>query len=177
MENTMEKYDRLGGIMVSVTLLMMGMGFIVLGVTLFPVFGIVIGMALIYSAFSPMLRKPFRRAIKVVIGIGPEELKHASIVPVTILSTSRERGDDFDFDASTVNGSTISFGPDRLPPVDNMGNPVVADRHLIDMDGDGAKDFVFHFHVGQKGLRSRSGEVCVRGETVYGEQIEGCTKV
>lgn len=173
----MEKYDRLGGIMISIALLTMGMGFIVLGVTLFPVFGVVIGLVLIYFAFSPMLRKPFRRAIKVAIGIGPEELKHASIVPVTILSTSRERGDDFDFDASTVKASTITFGPDRLPPVDSMGNPVVADRHLIDRDGDSDKDFVFYFRVGQGGLRSRSGEVCVSGETVYGELIEGCTKV
>ena len=177
MEWTMDSFDRVGGGLVSLTLVSVGLGFIILGLSLFPVIGVFLGLAFIYIAFSPQLRRPVRKTVQMVFGMDRERLRDASIVPVVILSTSREKGEEIDFDASTVKESTVTFGPDGLAPIGPGDDPAVAGSHLEDVDGDGDRDYVFYFRVGGEGLRSRDGQVCIRGETVDGRLIEGCTKL
>jgi hypothetical protein len=79
------------------------------------------------------------------------------VIPVAILTTDT-------FDATTVDGTTVRFGPDEAEP---------AHYTLEDVDWDGDLDMIFHFRTQETGIECGDNEVALSGETVDGQQITG----
>ena len=105
-------------------------------------------------------------------GSDPNSTNAASqgLVPLAILSTAS-------FDATTVDGTTVQFGPAGAAPVHDQTDPVVVADHQRDVDGDGLTDYVLHFRVGDTGISEGDTEACVMGQTIGGSAIEGCDAV
>lgn len=101
----------------------------------------------------------------------PINLKSKGNVPVAVLSTA-------DFDASTVDVSTVTLGND-----DGEDTSVVVKRNgtpqssLEDVDGDGDLDLVLHFStqalVNNEDLEASSTTLTLRGQTGGGQDIVG----
>ena len=89
--------------------------------------------------------------------------KGKGVLPVAILTTD-------DFDASTVDASTLSFGPGGAAPAHSGG-------HLEDVDGDGDLDLMLHFRTQEHGLASGDTEACISGMTLDGTELQGCDSV
>jgi hypothetical protein len=84
-------------------------------------------------------------------------------IPVAILTTPS-------FDATTVNASTVRFGPTgtEAPPV-QFG--------LIDVDGDGDQDMILHFYPQVAGIRCGARFVLLTGRTFSGRTIIGSDSI
>jgi hypothetical protein len=78
-------------------------------------------------------------------------------VPVAILTTE-------EFDASTVDVSTVHFGPDGAQPVHYA---------LEDVDGDTDWDLVLHFNTQETGITCGDTEATLMGQTLDDVQITG----
>ncbi len=90
------------------------------------------------------------------------------VISVAILTTP-------DFDATTVDHTTVTFEGASETHVDKRtGQPR---RHEEDVDGDGDTDLVFHFRYGDTGLTCASTEGTLSGETFDGIPIEGSDAV
>lgn len=83
------------------------------------------------------------------------------VTPVAVLTTSS-------FDAATVDGSTVRFGP----------NQVLALRWALeDVDADGDTDMILHFSTRALGLTASSTEATLTGQTLGGGEIQGTDAV
>ena len=89
------------------------------------------------------------------------------VIPVAVLG-----GDDFG--VSTVDVSTLRFGPNQALPAHDLTN---VKKHFKDVNGDGYLDLVSHYVVGETGLGVGDTEACLTGETVDGVPIEGCDSI
>lgn len=92
-------------------------------------------------------------------GINP---KNKGVIPVAILTTP-------DFDATTVDISTVRFGPSEASPA--------RPGRVEDVDGDGDDDMIFHFRTQATGIVKGDTEACLTGMTLGGESIAGCDTV
>ncbi len=89
-------------------------------------------------------------------------------IAVAILTTD-------DFDATTVDHTTVTFEGASETHVDKKtGAPK---RHEEDVDGDGDTDLVLHFRLGDTDLDCESTEGTLTGETFDGQAIEGTDAV
>lgn len=86
-------------------------------------------------------------------------LKSNGVIPVAILTT------DF-FDATTVDGTTVQFGP-------NGASPVHGEGHLEDVDEDGDLDWVGHFKTKQTGIAAGDTQATIKGKTTDGFDFSG----
>ena len=89
-------------------------------------------------------------------------------IAVAILTTD-------DFDATTVDHTTVAFEGASETHVDKKTG--VARRHEEDVDGDGDTDLVFHFRLGETDLTCDSVEGTLEGETFDGQAIRGTDAV
>lgn len=90
------------------------------------------------------------------------------VIPVAILTTAT-------FDASTVDHTTVRFGPGGAAEAHaNHRGPV---RHLEDVDGDGDRDLVFHFRQGEAGIRCGDIEAVLTGMTFDGVPLVGTDRI
>ncbi len=89
-------------------------------------------------------------------------------IAVAILTTD-------DFDATTVEHTTVTFEGAGETHVDKKTG--VARRHEEDVDGDGDTDLVFHFRLGETDLTCDSVEGTLEGETFDGQAIRGTDAV
>jgi len=78
---------------------------------------------------------------------------------VAILSTE-------EFDATSVDGTTVTFGPDGAEPVHGEG-------HLEDINDDDMLDWVGHFKTQETGINSTDVEAVIIGQTEGGEDFIG----
>jgi len=92
----------------------------------------------------------------------PINLKSNGVIPVAILSSEV-------FDATTVNVSTLEFGPDNATPKHN--------GHLEDVNNDGLIDLVTHYVQKLTGIQAGDTEACIIGETFGGQIIGGCDSI
>jgi hypothetical protein len=89
--------------------------------------------------------------------------KSKGLVAVAILTTD-------EFDATTVDGTTVLFGPGEAEPGHGAG-------HLEDVDEDGDLDLVLHFKIQDSGLALGDTEATLKGELFDGTPIEGTDSV
>ena len=89
-------------------------------------------------------------------------------IAVAILTTG-------DFDATTVDHTTVTFEGASETHVDKKTG--LARRHEEDVDGDGDTDLVLHFRLGDTDLTCDSTEGTLSGETFDGQAIEGTDAV
>ena len=89
--------------------------------------------------------------------------KSKGVIAVAILTTG-------DFDATSVNASTVLFGPDGAAKAHKRA-------HLEDVDSDGDTDMVFHFRTQETGITQGNLEACLTGETNGGQEFGGCDAV
>ncbi|MCH7720171.1 MAG: hypothetical protein IH988_04165, partial [Planctomycetes bacterium] len=105
-------------------------------------------------------------------GSDPNSINAASqgLIPVAILSTAS-------FDATTVDGTTVQFGPAGAPAAHDQTDPPNLADHQRDVDGDGLTDYVLHFLTGLTGISEGDTEACLGGQTFGGIAIAGCDAV
>lgn len=104
-------------------------------------------------------------AIDIKPGSDPNSINPRSkgVIPVAILTTDS-------FDASTVDPSTVAFGPNGATEAHGQG-------HLEDVDGDGDLDLVLHFRTQETGIQCGDTEAILTGQTFGGQAIEGSDAV
>jgi hypothetical protein len=90
------------------------------------------------------------------------------VIAVAILTTD-------DFDATTVDHSTVTFEGASETHVDKKTG--VPRRHQEDVDYDGDIDLVFHFRLGETGLSCDSTQGTLIGETFDGMSIAGTDSI
>ncbi|MEQ9104131.1 MAG: PKD domain-containing protein [Rhodothermales bacterium] len=86
--------------------------------------------------------------------------KNKGVIPTAILGSAG-------FDVSTVDVSSLVFGPGQTPEAHGEG-------HSEDVNGDGFMDLVLHFSTQGSGLAKGDTEGCVSGMTLDGFDIAGC---
>jgi WD40 repeat protein len=83
------------------------------------------------------------------------------VIPVAILTASTANGDSFDFDAWTVDPTTLAFGPGAAGIKHSSG-------HAEDVDGDGDIDMMLHFPTQDTGVTCLDAELTLTGATFDG---------
>lgn len=89
--------------------------------------------------------------------------KSEGVIPVAILSTDT-------FDATTVDPSTVKFGPDGATEAHGG-------RHREDVNKDGKKDLVLHFRTHDTGIECGDTSASLTGKTVSGQAIAGSDSI
>jgi len=88
------------------------------------------------------------------------------VIAVAIPTTGTSQGDATDFDAATVDPTTVGLGPGLAPPAHGSG-------HLLDVDGDGDDDLLLHFRTPDTGIHCGDASATLTGQTFGGELLEG----
>lgn len=87
--------------------------------------------------------------------------KSRGVIPVAILTTDA-------FDATTVDGLTVRFGPDEAEP----------DHYALeDVDLDGDLDMMLQFRIQETGIECGDTEAILAGETGDGRKIKGADSI
>ena len=92
------------------------------------------------------------------------------VIPVAILGSAS-------FDVTTVDVTTLAFGPDGATPAHDLTDPIVYADHLQDVNGDGFTDLVSHYRTQDTGIAKGDTEACLTGETTGGVAISGCDAI
>jgi hypothetical protein len=92
------------------------------------------------------------------------------VVPVAILGSA-------EFDVTTVDVTTLAFGPNGAAAAHDLTDPLTYADHLQDVNEDGFTDLVSHYRQKETGLAPGDTEACLTGETFDGVPIEGCDSV
>ncbi len=125
--------------------------------------------------------RPFEQCvgIDVIIDIKPGSFPNSvncqdnddnGVIPVAILTTE-------DFDATTVNHTTVMFGRNGAQEIHDMKKTDESKRHEEDVDGDGDIDLVFHFRSLLTGIECGDIVVWLTGETYSGDLITGSDNI
>jgi hypothetical protein len=95
-------------------------------------------------------------------------MARGGVVPVAIITTEQ-------FDATTVDHTTVQFGPERAAESHRTARGVK--RHEEDVDGDGDSDLVMHFRFKDTGIACGDGEAVLTGQTHGGLSIWGAAPI
>jgi hypothetical protein len=95
-------------------------------------------------------------------GSDPNSINPGStgVIPVAILTTD-------DFDATTVDGSTVEFGPGGAEPVHKQHG------HIEDVNGDSRDDWIGHFRTQDVALAAGDTTAVILGRTEDGNSFRG----
>ena len=114
--------------------------------------------------------------VRVTIDIKPGSFPNSinpgsqGVIPVAILTTSTAQGDPLDFDATTVDPLSVTFGPDGATEAHGRG-------HIEDVDGDGDLDLVLHFNTQETGIQCGDTSASLTGTTFSGFAISGSDSI
>jgi hypothetical protein len=108
---------------------------------------------------------PLVVAIDIKPGSDPNSInpKSNGVIPVAILGSES-------FDATTVDASTVTFGPGEASPTHRKG-------HVEDVNGDGYADLLVHFKTSESGIGRGDTSATLTGKTTDGEPIQGSDSV
>lgn len=172
--DTQHRWDALGRTIASTSFFIIGMSFIVLGLTLLPVFGLFMGLACFSLAWSLWTTGRMIDALVLIGSSVRSKITGGKIIPLAILSMSKEKGDFFDFDAATVDVDTIRIGPNSIEPLRGPVEGILKPVGMQDVDADGKSDLVVYFPADQAGLTPNMKVVCFTGQTKTGTLVRGC---
>lgn len=110
---------------------------------------------------QPTLTQTVSIDVKPGADLPPINLVSDGVTPVAILS-----GDAFD--ATTVDPSSVKFGPNGATSTQNG---------IEDVNGDGRPDLVLHFRTQQTGVKEGDTRACLTGKTKSGINIQGCDSI
>ncbi|MBA7686010.1 hypothetical protein ES703_94441 [subsurface metagenome] len=96
--------------------------------------------------------------------------KEKGVIPVAILGSAT-------FDVTTVDVTTLSFGPGGANPAHDLTDPDVYADHLQDVNEDGYIDLVSHYVSSESGIVSDDTSACLSGEYGGGLPFTGCDSV
>jgi hypothetical protein len=96
--------------------------------------------------------------------------KSKGVIPVAIL------GSDI-FDVTTVDVTSLGFGPGDAEPVHDLTDPIVYADHLQDVNLDGYLDLVCHFKTQESGLAKGDTDAILTGATNDGGTFTGTDSV
>ena len=85
--------------------------------------------------------------------------------------------DSADFDVTTIDVTTLVFGPGETAPAHDVTDPLVYLDHLQDVNEDGYPDLVSHYTVGDIGFSPGDTDAYLRGATLDAIPIEGADSV
>jgi hypothetical protein len=98
--------------------------------------------------------------LTVLIDVQPAiNVKAKGVIPVAILTTSA-------FDATTVDASSVRFGPGNASEAHGTG-------HVSDVDGDGNLDLMLHFRTQDAAIPCGATTAALTGQTLGGQSIQG----
>ena len=177
MEATLERTDWGSALIRSGTLFAIGMfSILLIGLSFQPLLGIGIGAVLIAAGLYPLISFTRNRKVNVLIGTGTDTYLNSKWLSAAFLSASRER-DGFDFDPRSIDPSSVVFGPQRTRPIENVSDPSVYRRSLVDVNKDGVPDLVLYFSGDEAGIGVDGADACLWAKTRTGEKVFGCGKV
>lgn len=97
-------------------------------------------------------------------------LSNKGVIPVAILGSAT-------FDVTSVEVSSLKFGPGKANPVHNLTDPHVYEEHLQDVNQDGFVDLVSHYKTKKTGIPSTATMAILLGNLSDGTSIEGIDSV
>ena len=152
------RWNRFGAAVLRASLYLVGMGFIVLGLTLLPIIGLFVGLGCF--ALAQCLWSPGRtKDLPVLIGhFDDRRLANARALPVAISSTSRKSGVAYDFNATTADAATVGVGPNSVHLLDGSGEQSSSSPRFGDVDEEGGLNFVGCFSPDQAGVTPEASE-------------------
>lgn len=176
MDSKTSRREKGSALIRSVILLVVGLGFIPLGMSFLPVIGILIGAVLMMAAIYPWVPIARKQRVKVLISTVSDNYLESMRLCAAILSATGER-DGFDFDPGQVDPASVRFGPLRAPPSEDMSDPEVYRRSLVDLNNDGVPDLLLYFHGDTAGITADDRNACLQAKMRNGERIFGCGRV
>jgi uncharacterized protein YegL len=96
-------------------------------------------------------------------------MKKKGVIPVAVLGSET-------FDVTTIDVTTLRFGPNKVPTAHDLTLPRVGARHYKDVNYDGWLDLVSHYSTPLTGLMPGMTHACLYGET-NGLDFIGCDSI
>ena len=167
-------WGKLAAARASTSLFIVGLGFVVLGLTFIPIVGLIVGVTCIAFA-AALWAVGGETNISVLAGNFVEGDKVAGgVIPLAILSMSKEKGDVGDFDATTIDVDTMRIGPRETVPLRHPAEGGFEAVQVRDVNADGDRDLVVHFSADEAGVTPDTKVICFTGRTKGGAPIQGC---
>jgi hypothetical protein len=92
------------------------------------------------------------------------------VIPVALLGSAS-------LDVTTIDVTTLAFGPGGAAPAHDLSNPATYAEHLQDVNNDGLTDLVSHYPIASSGISAGDTSACVTALTTGGALIYGCDSV
>jgi hypothetical protein len=126
----------------------------------------------VFSLGFDLPAPPIEVAIDIKPGSDPNSIntKSKGLIAVAILGSDG-------FDVTSIDVSTLRFGPGAAAPAHDLASGTVILRHLEDVNGDGKTDLVSHYSQQDAGLGAGDTEACIEAQTLAAEAVSGCDAV
>lgn len=122
------------------------------------------GVCLATADKAPELEPTIAIDIKPDSDINTVNPRSRGVIPVALLTASTANGDAADFDAWSVDPTTLAFGPGGAAIRHSSG-------HAEDVDGDGDIDMMLHFPTQDTGITCPDDEATLTGVTFDGVEF------
>ena len=104
----------------------------------------------------------------------PEVLDRTHLAPVDL---AHLRFGSQTFDVTSIDVTTLAFGPGVAPPAHDLTDSFAYHRHLQDVNLDGLEDLITHFRVQDTGIVYGKQSATLTGETFDGRVIDASDSI